>query len=47
MVEVRANPMKKRELMVDTMVVARLPRREKRARMPTRISAMVLMSATR
>ena len=42
----RAKPMKKRELMVETMVVARLPSREKRARMPTRISAIVLTSAT-
>ena len=46
MVAVRAKAMKKRELMDETMVVARLPRREKRARIPTRISTMVAMSAT-
>lgn len=43
----RAKPIKKRELILDTMVVAKLPRREKRAKKPTKISAMVLMSATR
>ena len=39
--------MKKMELMVETMVVARLPKREKRAKKPTKISTMVVMSATR
>lgn len=45
MVEVRAKAMRKRELMDDTIVVARLPQREKRARMLTTTSTMVLMRA--
>ena len=44
-VEVRAKATTMQELMVETIVVARLPQREKRARKPTRISTIVEMRA--
>lgn len=42
----RAKAMVKRDETDEMMVVARLPRREKRAVKPTRISTMVEMTAT-
>ena len=42
----RAKARTKKEEMVEMMVVARLPQRERRAKKPMMISTMVVMTAT-